>query len=92
MRELAKNIAAEDLEKICLLKMGKDDLNCLGYTQKVYLWEGVSSDYMERILVLRITESKDGSREYKYAISSAWERECTTEELVRMQSQRYFVE
>ncbi len=72
--------------------MGKDDLNCLGYTQKVYLWEGVSSDYMERILVLRITESKDGSREYKYAISSAWERECTTEELVRMQSQRYFVE
>ena len=47
---------------------------------------------MERLLVLRITESKDGSREYKYAISNAWEGECTTEELVRMQSQRYFVE
>jgi len=92
VREWAKKIAAEDLEKICLRKTGKGDLNCLGYTQKVYLWDGESSDYMERILLLRITESKDGSREYKYAISNAWEGECTTEELVRMQSQRYFVE
>ncbi|MEO6720603.1 MAG: hypothetical protein ABIN67_09550 [Ferruginibacter sp.] len=41
--------------------------------------------------MLRITESKDGSREYKYAISNAFDGECTTEELVQMQSQRYFV-
>ncbi len=47
---------------------------------------------MERLLILRITESKEGNREYKYVISSAWEGECTTEELLRMQSQRYFVE
>ena len=88
----AKNVAEGDLEKIRLRQTGKGDLNCLGYAQKVYLWDGQSSDYMERILVLRITENKDGSREYKYAISNAWEGECTTEELVRMQSQRYFVE
>lgn len=88
----AKNVAEGDLEKIRLRQTGKGDLNCLGYAQKVYLWDGQSSDYMERILVLRITESKDGSREYKYVISNAWEGECTTEELIRMQSQRYFVE
>ena len=47
---------------------------------------------MERMLVLRLTESKDGSMEYRYAIINAWEGECTTEEVVRMQSRRYFVE
>lgn len=92
VRELGRNIAAQDWEKIRLRQTGKGDLNCMGYTQKVYLWDGQSSDYMERILVFRVTESKEGSREYKYAISNAWEGECTTEELVRMQSQRYFIE
>ncbi len=58
-------------------KTGKGDLNCLGYVQKVYLWDGQSSDYMERKLVLRVTENKDGSWEYKYAISNARDGECT---------------
>jgi len=92
VRELAKNIDKEQWEKICLRKTGKGDLKCLGYVQKVYLWDGQSSDYMERKLVLRVTENKDGSWEYRYAISNARDGECTTEELVRMQSQRYFVE
>lgn len=92
VREFAKNIAKELWQKMRLRQTGKGDLNCLGYTQKVYLWDGESSDYMERKLVLRVTGQKDGSREYKYAISNAFDGECTTEELVQMQSQRYFVE
>jgi SRSO17 transposase len=92
VRELAKNIAKEQWEKIRLRQTGKGDLNCLGYVQKVYLWDGQSSGYMERKLVIRVTENKDGSWEYKYAISNAREGECTTEDLVQMQSQRYFVE
>jgi len=48
VRELEKNIAKEDWEKICLRQTGKGDLKCLGYVQKVYLWEGGSADYMER--------------------------------------------
>lgn len=92
VREFAKNIAKEAWQKIRLRQTGKGDLNCLGYTQKVYLWDGGSTDYMERQLVLRVTEQKDGSWEYKYAISNAFDGECTTEELVQMQSQRYFVE
>lgn len=92
VRELAQNVAEENWEKICLRQTGKGDLKCLGYIQKVYLWDGQSSDYMERMLVLRITKDKDGNREYKYAISNARDEEFTTEELVQMQSQRYFVE
>jgi SRSO17 transposase len=92
VRQFAKNIAKEAWQKIRLRQTGKGDLNCLGYSQKVYLWDGESAEYMERKLVLRITEHKDGSREYKYAISNAFDGECTTEELVQMQSQRYFVE
>lgn len=92
VRQLAKNIAEEAWQKIRLRQTGKGDLNCLGYSQKVYLWDGQSPDYMERKLVVRVTENKDGSREYKYAISNAFDGECTTEDLVQMQSQRYFVE
>jgi hypothetical protein len=56
------------------------------------VWDGSSSYYSERILIIRVTVTKDGKREYKYALSNAKENEFTTEELVRMQSQRYFVE
>jgi SRSO17 transposase len=89
---LAKNIAKEDWQPIRLRQTGKGDLGCLGHSQKVYLWDGESSGYMERKLVIRVTENKGGSREYKYAISNAMDGECATEELVQMQSQRYFVE
>ena len=92
VRELGKNIGEKDWEKICLRQTGKGDLNCLGYVQKVYLWDAGSADYLERKLVIRVTENKDGSREYKYAISNATDGQYKTEELVRMQSQRYFVE
>ena len=43
----------------------------------------------ERILIIRVTVTKDRNRQYKYALSNAKENEFTTEELVQMQSQRY---
>jgi SRSO17 transposase len=89
---IGQKIADDQWEKIRLRQTGKGDLNCLGYTQKVYVWDGHSSYYSERILTIRVTVTKDGKREYKYALSNAKENEFTTEELVRMQSQRYFVE
>lgn len=92
VREIGQQITDNQWEKIRLRKTGKGDLNCLGYTQKVYLWDGSSAYYSERILIIRVTVDKDGKREYKYALSNAKENEFTTEELVRMQSQRYFVE
>lgn len=92
VREIGEQIADEQWEKIRLRQTGKGDLNCLGYTQKVYVWDGSSSQYDERMLIVRVTVSKNGDREYKYALSNAKENECTSEALVAMQSQRYFVE
>ena len=92
VREIGEKIATDQWEKIRLRRTGKGDLNCLGYTKKVYVWDGSSSYYSERILIIRVTVTKDGKREYKYALSNAKENEFTTEELVPMQSQRYFVE
>ena len=59
VRELGKNIGTETWEKIRLRQTGKGDLNCLGYVQKVYLWDGESADYMERRLVVRVMENKN---------------------------------
>jgi SRSO17 transposase len=92
VRQLAQKIAKKEWKKIRLRQTGKGDLNCLGYTQKVYVWDGQSSAYNERTLIIRITENKDGCKEYKYAMSNARAGQYTTEALVRMQSQRYFVE
>ena len=92
VNEIGQKIADNQWEKIRLRQTGKGDLNCLVYTQKVYVWDGSSSYYSERILIIRVTVTKDGNREYKYALSNAKENEFTTEELVQMQSQRYFVE
>lgn len=92
VNEIGQKIADNQWEKIRLRQTGKGDQNCLGYTQKVYVWDGSSSYYSERILIIRVTVTKDGNWEYKYALSNAKENEFTTEELVKMQSQRYFVE
>jgi len=88
VRKLAEGIAADKWEEIQLRKTGKGDLNCLGYVQKVYVWDGISAHCDERLLVIRATEGRDGSKEYKYALSNAKEGQYTTEELVQMQSSR----
>ncbi|MGI8637242.1 MAG: IS701 family transposase, partial [Segetibacter sp.] len=69
--KLGQKIRDDQWEKIRLRQTGKGDLNCLGYTQKVYVWDGSSDQYRERILLIRVTVGKDGRREYKYALSNA---------------------
>ena len=92
VQQLASNLPLARYEKIRLRETGKGDLNCLGYVKQVYIWDGSSSQYAGRLLVIRLTISKDGKREYKYALSNAMSGLYTTTELVRMLSQRYFVE
>mgnify|MGYP003416889723 FL=1 len=92
VQKLAANIPLGRYEKIRLRETGKGDLNCMGYVKRVYIWDGSGAQYAERLLVIRLTISKDGSKEYKYALSNARHDQYTTEELVRMLSQRYFVE
>lgn len=92
VRKLIESVASGSWEKICLRQTGKGDLRCEGYKQKVYVWDGKSGQYAERVLVTRRMQNKDSSYEYKYALSNAAEGQYSTEELVQMQSQRYFVE
>lgn len=77
---------------IRLRKTGKGDLVCMGYVQTVYTWDGESANWSEHQLIIRATKTKNGNWEYKYALSNAAEDEFPIEDLVRMQSQRYFVE
>lgn len=79
-------------KQIRLRKTGKGDLVCMGYVQTVYTWDGESANWEARQLIIRATATGHGNWEYKYALTNAGEDEFTTEELVRMQSQRYFVE
>jgi SRSO17 transposase len=93
VRDITSNLQQQQWEPIMLRKTGKGDLKCLGYVQKVYTWDGVSPYSKERLLIIRGTENKEeGSMEYKYALSNAAEEQFTTEQLVGMQSQRFFVE
>jgi SRSO17 transposase len=79
-------------KQIRLRKTGKGDLVCWGYVRKVYIWDGESSSYAARKLIFRATETDSGKLENKYAISNSKDNKHGTEELVRMLSQRYFVE
>ena len=60
--------------------------------QTVYTWDGESEDYREHLLIIRAAKTPSGDIEYKYALSNAYEDEFELADLVRMQSQRYFIE
>ena len=79
-------------KRIRLRQTGKGDLVCWGYVRKVYIWDGESADYETRTLIFRATETSSSKWEHKYALSNAKGKNYNTEKLVRMQSQRYFVE
>ena len=67
-------------------------MTCLGYVKKVYVWDGISEHCQGRQLIIRSTKTGNGEQEIKYALSNADDDEFSVEELVRMQSQRYFIE
>ncbi|WPV65821.1 IS701 family transposase [Chitinophaga sp. LS1] len=92
VKDLCPAKGSKKWEEIRLRKTGQDDLVCLGFVKKVYLWDGESGHYEERLLIIRATKTKSGNLEYKYALSNAADGEFEVEELVRMQSQRYFIE
>ena len=92
VRELCPLMSSKKWEKIRLRKTGKGDLICKGYMRKVWVWDGTWQRSEERLLVIRVMESKTGTLEYKYALSNASQKEYTVEEMVQMQSQRHFVE
>lgn len=79
-------------KQIRLRNTGKGDLVCKGYVKKVYIWDGKSAEWETRQLIIRAMQTSSGKWEYKYALSNADGNKYSTEELVTMQSQRYFIE
>jgi hypothetical protein len=91
VRELIKGIPSGAWEKIEIRQGTKGMLRCQGCVKKVYTWEKGAATACGRLLVIRKTETANGV-EIKYAFSNAQENQYNTAELIRMQSQRYFVE
>lgn len=89
---LAAALRPEQWEDICVRQTAAGDLCCRGYVQRVYIWDRQSSGSEERLLIVRLRELPDGQKEYKYALSNAPEGQYSTDQLIRMLSQRYFVE
>ncbi|OMP74578.1 hypothetical protein BW716_34630 [[Flexibacter] sp. ATCC 35208] len=48
-------------KKIRWRKTGKGDLVCMRYVQKVYLWDGESADYEQRLLIISATKMSNGN-------------------------------
>ena len=58
----------------------------------VWIWDGKSSVSKQRQLLIRITETDNGSEEIKYALTNAKQGQFSVKEIAQMQAQRYFVE
>ena len=92
VQQLKEQLQPAVFEEIIVRQGSKGAIKCKAVAVKIYTWDGKSSHYNERQLLIRITEAADGKQEVKYAITNAQEDRCTLQQLVQMQAQRYFVE
>jgi len=92
VQQLKEQLAVSMFEEVLIRQGTKGPLKCKAAVVKVYTWDGRSPHYNERLLLIRLTENTDGKQEIKFAITNAREGQNSLEQLVQMQSQRYFVE
>jgi SRSO17 transposase len=69
----------------------KGPLRCQALVRKIWVWDGESLKAKERLLIIKKTKISNGF-EYKYALTNAKENQFSWEDLIQMQSQRYFIE
>ena len=69
----------------------KGKITAKAHVVKVYTWNKADPTTCERLLVIRKTK-KGKKIEIKYALTNAFEDEFSLQELVYMQSQRYWIE
>jgi len=92
VQQFKEQLPVEAYREVLIRQGAKGPIKCKAAAIKVYTWDGKSSHYNERLLLIRITETAEGKQEVKYALTNAPEDKYTLEQLVHMQSQRYFVE
>jgi SRSO17 transposase len=92
VQQLKATISLEQLQDIVIRQGTKGAIKCKGTVVTVYTWDGRSAKYNERQLVIRITETANKNEEVKFAITNAKASQYSLQQLVQMQSQRYFIE
>ena len=85
-------LAASAFTEVTIRKGTKGTLKSKAVAKKIYTWDGHSTHYNERILLIRVTQTGDNSEQIKYSLTNAHQDALTLEELVEMQAQRYFIE
>lgn len=78
-------------KKVELRNGTKGKITAKAHVVKVYTWNKEDSTTCERLLIIRKTK-KGKKTEIKYALTNAYEDEFSWQELVYMQSQRYWIE
>jgi SRSO17 transposase len=91
VRQFAAAITDNEWHNIDIREGTKGTVKCKAHVCKVYTWQAGAPTSVERVLVIRKTQTATGE-EMKYALSNAKDGQYSTKELVQMQAQRYFVE
>jgi SRSO17 transposase len=86
-----EKLRSKDWKKVKLRDGAKGELISQVHVRKVFTWNKEDQDPCQRLLIIRKTK-KGKKSEIKYALSNAQEGKFTIEELVRMQSQRFWIE
>ena len=92
VQQLKEQLPAEIFKEVLIRQGTKGPIKCTAAAVKIYTWDGHSPHYNERLLLIRITTDAAGQQEVKYALTNATPDKYTLEQMVQMQSQRYFVE
>ena len=89
-KQLEENIFP--FEEIEIRKGSKGGVNSKVALVDVYTWDGKSANCKQRQLLIRISQTSNGSEEIKYALCNTKPGQFTTSEIAQMQAQRYFIE
>jgi len=89
VRKLIESVKEEKWKKIFLRP--KDKMEVEGLVLDVFTWDGKSDECRVRKLIVRRKKTQN-DYEIKYAFTNAFDDEFSLEELIKMQSQRFFIE
>jgi SRSO17 transposase len=91
VNEYIETLTEKQWKKVEIRKGTKGKITAKGHVVKVHTWNKEDSTTCERLLLIRKTK-KGKATEIKYALTNAFEDEFSLQELMYMQSQRYWIE
>lgn len=80
------------LRTIVLRQGSRGPLSCKAIALPVYVWDGHSPSAQKRMVVIRVSEHRNGSQDVVYCLTNAPSDRYSVDILVQMQAQRHRVE